>query len=66
MSSIIPVYWYSILFQAFLLQQIISYLESDITSLGYGLALTAGVFACEMTRACSFSNLMLVGNQTGE
>ena len=48
------------------MQQIISYLESDITSLGYGLALTAGVFACEMTRACSFSNLMLVGNQTGK
>ena len=53
------------IFQAYLLQQVISYLESDVTSLGYGLGLTAGVLACEMTRACSFANLMIFGAQTG-
>ena len=52
-------------FQAFLLRLVISYLESDVTSLGYGLGLTAGVFACEITRACAFANLMIFGAQTG-
>ena len=36
-----------------------------MTSLGYGLGLTAGVFVCEITRACSFTSLMIFGAQTG-
>ena len=59
------IFTYNHYLQAFLLRLVISYLESDVTSLGYGLGLTAGVFACEITRACAFANLMIFGAQTG-
>ena len=44
---------------------LLSYLESGEDNLGYGLALVAGVFGAELTRACSFSVFMIFGSQTG-
>ena len=55
-----------IILQAFLVNLLLVYLESDDNNLGYGLTLVAAVFACEITRACVDSGYLVYSSQTGK
>ncbi|XP_053398618.1 ATP-binding cassette sub-family C member 5-like isoform X2 [Mercenaria mercenaria] len=50
---------------AFLVNQVVGYLESTEDNIAFGLGLTAAMLGCEMIRAISFSTLMIFSAQTG-